>query len=441
MHIGDTPDEAAFRAEAREWLEANAVPKGNPDDFSVGAFGDLDEATYVACVRRWQRTLFDGGYAALTWPTSAGGGGRPGIHQAVFNQEQSRFGVTTGPFVIAIGMVGPTLLRHGTSEQQARFLPPMLRGEELWCQLFSEPGAGSDLASLSTRAVRDGDELVVTGQKVWTSAVSRAQWGILLVRTDPTLPKREGITYLLLDMSSPGIDARPLRQMTGDAHFAEVFLDEVRVPVANVVGEIDAGWTPARTTLTAERGAIAAGSTGVDASALIDLARACGRTSDPVVRQRLARLHGSQEVLRFLRYRTLTALSQGRRPGPEASIMKLAYADHLSSLTDAALAIQGPLATLEGDVLPASGMWSKRFLHSPSLHIAGGTDQIQRNIVGEQVLGLPAEPSVDRGVPFSGARLDGAESVAGGRRRERQRAAGSETTLDAPARARGGVSK
>jgi alkylation response protein AidB-like acyl-CoA dehydrogenase len=400
VHIGDTSDEAAFRAEARAWLDANAVPKGHPDDFSVGAFGDLDEATYVECVRRWQRTLFEGGFAALTWPTSAGGGGRPGIHQAIFNQEQSRFGVTTGPFVIAIGMVGPTLLRHGTPEQQARFLPPMLRGDELWCQLFSEPGAGSDLASLSTRAVRDGDELVVTGQKVWTSAVSRAQWGILLVRTDPHVPKRDGITYLLLDMSTPGIDARPLRQMTGDAHFAEVFLDEVRVPVANVVGEIDGGWTPARTTLTAERGAIAAGSTGVDAGALIDLARACGRNADPVVRQRLARLHGSQEVLRFLRYRTLTALSQGRRPGPEASIMKLAYADHLTALTDAALAVQGPLATLDGDVLPARGMWSKRFLHSPSLHIAGGTDQIQRNIVGEQVLGLPAEPSADRGVPF-----------------------------------------
>ena len=410
MHIGDTESEAAFRAEARAWLEQHAVPKGHPDDFSVGAFGDLDEDTYVARVRQWQKTLHDGGYAALTWPVAAGGGGHPPIHQAIFNQEQSRFGVTTGPFVIAIGMVGPTLLRHGTPEQQARFLPPMLAGEELWCQLFSEPGAGSDLASLATRAVRDGDEFVVTGQKVWTSAVARAQWGILLARTDPDVPKRAGITYLVVDMSTPGIDARPLRQMTGDAHFAEVFLDEVRVPVANVVGEIGGGWTPAKTTLTAERGAIAGGSTGVDAAALIELARTEGRATDPLVRQALARLHVSQELLRFLRYRTLTALSQGRRPGPEASIMKLAYAHHLSALTSTALDVQGPLATLDGDVLPARGMWSKRFLHSPSLHLAGGSDEIQRNIVGERVLGLPPEPSVDRDVPFSARRPQGLEA-------------------------------
>ncbi len=400
MHIGDSEPEAAFRAEARAWLEANAVAKGSPDDFSVGSFGDLDEDAYVERARAWQRTLHAAGWAALSWPVAAGGQGKPPIFQSIFNQEQAAFGVTSGPFVIALGMVGPTLLRHGSPAQQARFLAPMLRGDELWCQLFSEPGAGSDLASLSTRAVRDGDEFVVTGQKVWTSAVSRAAWGILLARTDPDVPKREGITYFLVDMASPGIEPRPLRQMTGDAHFAEVFLDEVRIPVTNIVGEIGGGWAPAKTTLTAERGAIAGGSTGVDAAALIDLARQLRRTDDPLVRDLLARAQVGQEVLRFLRYRTLTALSRGTRPGPEASVMKLAYAQHLSALTAAALTIQGPLATLAGDVLPARGMWSKRFLHSPSLHIAGGSDEIQRNIVGEQVLGLPSEPSADRGVPF-----------------------------------------
>ncbi|MDZ7676417.1 MAG: acyl-CoA dehydrogenase family protein [Acidimicrobiales bacterium] len=400
MHIGDTPDEAAFRAEARAWLEANAVPKGHPDDFSVGSFGDLDEADYVERARTWQRTLHDGGWAALTWPTAAGGQGKPAICQSIFNQEQADFGVTSGPFVIAIGMVGPTLLRHGTLEQQQRFLPPMLRGDELWCQLFSEPGAGSDLASLATRAEPDGDEFVVTGQKVWTSAVSRARWGILLARTDPAVPKRDGITYFLLDMRSPGIEPRPLRQMTGDAHFAEVFLDEVRIPATHVVGEVGGGWTPAKTTLTAERGAIAGGSTGVDAASLIRLAQDRGRNDDALVRHELTSAHIRQELLRFLRYRMLTAISQGKRPGPEASVMKLAYAEHLSALTGTALAIQGPLATLAGDVLPAKGMWSKRFLHSPSVHIAGGTDEVQRNIVGEQVLGMPVEPSADRGVPF-----------------------------------------
>ncbi len=400
MHIGDTADEAAFRAEARSWLEENAVPKGHPDDFSVGSFGDLEEGDYVERARAWQRTLHDAGWAALTWPTAAGGQGRPPICQSIFNQEQGAFGVTSGPVVIAIGMVGPTLLRHGTPEQQQRFLEPMLRGDELWCQLFSEPGAGSDLASLSTKAERDGDEWVLTGQKVWTSAVSRAKWGIVLARTDVSVPKREGITYFLLDMESAGIEPRPLRQITGDAHFAEVFLDEVRIPHEHIVGEVHEGWGPAKTTLTAERGAIAGGSTGVDADALIRLAQEFGRSGEPVMRRDLVDAHIRQEILRFLRYRTLTAVSRGERPGAEASIMKIAYAQHLSALTDTALAIQGPLATLDGDALPARGMWSKRFLHSPSVHIAGGSDEIQRNIVGEQVLGLPQEPSVDRGVPF-----------------------------------------
>lgn len=400
MHIGDTAEEAAFRAEARAWLEANAVPKGHPDDFSVGSFGDLDEQDYVQRARAWQRTLHDAGWAALSWPKAAGGQGKPAICQSIFNQEQAAFGVTSGPFVISIGMVGPTVLRHGDAAQQQRFLPPILRGEELWCQLFSEPGAGSDLASLATKAERDGDEWVITGQKVWTSAISMAQWGIVLARTDPDAPKRSGITYFLLDMTTPGIEPRPLRQMTGDAHFAEVFLDEVRIPHTNILGEVDDGWRAAKTTLTAERGAIAGGSTGVDAPALIRLAQAYGRSDEPVLRRELVDAHIRQEILRFLRYRTLTAVSQGTRPGSEASIMKLAYAQHLSALTATALAVQGPTATLDGEHLPAQGMWSKRFLHSPSIHIAGGSDEIQRNIVGEQVLGLPHEPSIDRDVPF-----------------------------------------
>jgi alkylation response protein AidB-like acyl-CoA dehydrogenase len=392
VDIGDTDDEAAFRSEARTWLERHAVPKGHPDDFSAGAFGQLDEETYVRRARDWQRTLHDGGYAAITWPIRFGGRGDPPIFQAIFNQEQSAFGVTSGPFVIAVGMVGPTLLRHGSPAQRERYLRPMLAGEELWCQLFSEPEAGSDLASLRTVAVRDGDELVVTGQKVWTSSVTRAQLGILLARTDAAAPKRSGITYLIVDMASPGITSRPLRQMTGDAHFAEVFLDEVRVPLTNVVGELHRGWEVARTTLTAERGAMAAGSTGIDATALIALARRAGRTEDPGMRDRLIRCHIGQEVLRYLRYRTLTALSRGTEPGREASIMKLAYAQHLSSLTATALTVQGPVATLDGDALGSAGPWSKRFLFSPSTHIAGGSDQIQRNIIGERILGLPIEP-------------------------------------------------
>lgn len=406
MHIGDSPAEAEFRQQAREWLTAHAIPKGHPDDFSAGAFGGIDEDAFVDAARKWQRTRFEHGWAAITWPASVGGQGRPPICEAIFNQEQANFGVSNGPFMIALGMVGPTLLRHASPEQQQRFLQPMLRGDDLWCQLFSEPGAGSDLASLRTTAIRDGNEFVVTGQKVWTSSIARAQWGILLVRTDVDAPKREGITYLLLDMSTPGIEARPLRQMTGEDHFAEVFLDEVRVPATNVVGEVNRGWDVAKTTLTAERGAIAGGSAGVNAQALIAFVRdrrgggAGGGTSDPVMRQMLAQAHVSQELLRFLGYRTLTALSQGRRPGTEASIMKLAYARHLTALCEVALTANGPAGTLEPGPDDRAAMWAKRFLHSPALHIAGGSDEVQRNIVGEQVLGLPREPSADSGTSF-----------------------------------------
>ena len=232
VDFDDTPEEAAFRAEARAWLEANAIPKGHPDDFSAGHLVDglLRGRAHQAVTREWQGRLYDGGWAGITWPKAVGGrGGRP-IESVIFNQEQARFGVAVGVFTVAIGMVGPTLLRHGTPEQQQRYLPAMLKGDELWCQLFSETEAGSDLANLSTRAELDGEEWVVNGQKVWTSSAPRAEWGILLARTDPDAPKHRASRYFLVDMATPGIDIRPLRQMTGDAHFSEVFLDEVRIP-------------------------------------------------------------------------------------------------------------------------------------------------------------------------------------------------------------------
>jgi len=401
VDFDDTPEEAAFRAEARAWLEANAIPKGHPDDFSAGIWTSAyGEEEYVARCRAWQRTLYEGGWAGITWPKEAGGrGGRP-IEQAIFNQEQARFGVSSAAFAIAIGMVGPTILVHGTPEQQARFLPAMLRGDELWCQLFSEPEAGSDLANLATRAVRDEDAWVVTGQKVWTSNATRAEWGILLARTDPDAPKHRGITCFLLDMSTPGIEIRPLRQMTGDAHFSEVFLDAVRIPDAHVLGAPGEGWRVAQTTLVSERGAIAGGSGGADPAGLIDLARQRGQDRDPLVRQALVEAHLRCELLRFLRLRSLTALSKGTRPGPESSVVKLAYARYMQHLTSTALHVQGATGMLAGEHLPAGGVWTTKFLHAPSLRIAGGSDQIQANIVGERVLGLPPEPRADRAVPY-----------------------------------------
>ncbi len=401
MDFEDTPEEAAFRAEARAWLEANAIPKGHPEDFSAGvstnAYGE-DE--YVKRCREWQGRLAEGGFAGITWPQAFGGrGGRP-IESAIFNQEQASFGVSNGVFAIAIGMVGPTILAHGSDEQRLRYLPTMLRGDEVWCQLFSEPEAGSDLANLATRAVRDGDHWVVTGQKVWTSVAQRAEWGILLARTDPDAPKHKGITYLLVDMATPGIEIRPLRQMTGHCHFSEVFLDEVRVPVANVVGEVGEGWKVTQTTLASERTAIAGGSGGADPPGLIALARQFGKDTDPLTRQAVVDAHVQSELLRFLRYRSQTALSQGTRPGAETSVMKLAYARFMQQMTTAAIHVQGAAGMLAGSELPIGGVWTTKFLNAPSLRIAGGSDQVQANIIGERVLGLPSEARVDKDVPF-----------------------------------------
>jgi alkylation response protein AidB-like acyl-CoA dehydrogenase len=400
MDFDDTPEEAAFRAEARAWLDEHAIPKGHPDDFSLGLWtGAYDEDTYIERCRRWQQTLYDGGWAGITWPKEYGGRGGKTIHQVIFNQEQADYGVSSAAFMVSIGMAGPTVLAHGTDEQRDRILPPMLRGDEMWCQLFSEPGAGSDLAGLATRAERDGDEWVVTGQKVWTSSPDRARWGMLLARTDGDVPKHRGISYFLVEMSTPGIDVRPLRQMTGEAHFSEVFLDDVRVPAANLLGEPGDGWRIAQTTLNSERSSIAGG-VGATPAGLVALLRAVGATADPLTRQRVVDTHIRYELLRFLRYRSQTALSQGRRPGAEASVMKLAYARFMKALSEAAIDGQGAYGLLAGDDVADDGMWLRRFLHSPSLRIAGGSDQVQANIVGERALGLPAEPRTDKDVPF-----------------------------------------
>jgi alkylation response protein AidB-like acyl-CoA dehydrogenase len=400
VDIDDTPEEAAFRAEARAWLDGHAIPQGHPDDFSAGLWTDAyDEDTYIVRCRDWQRTLFAGGWAGITWPKAHGGRGGKPIEQVIFNQEQARYGVSNGAFMISIGMAGPTILAHGTDEQRDRFLAPMLRGDELWCQLFSEPGAGSDLANLATRAARDGDEWVVNGQKVWTSSPDRARWGMLLARTDADVPKHRGISYFLLDMATAGIDVRPLRQMTGESHFSEVFLDDVRIPAANLLGGEGEGWRVAQTTLNSERSSIAGG-VGATPAALVDLARRLGATTDPLGRQRLVDTYIRFELLRFLRYRNQTALSQGRRPGAEASVMKLAYARYMKALTEAAVDLQGAHGLLASTDGPGGTMWLRRFLHSPSLRIAGGSDQVQANIVGERALGLPAEPRDDKDVPY-----------------------------------------
>jgi alkylation response protein AidB-like acyl-CoA dehydrogenase len=392
MHIGDSPEEALFRATAHSWLCRHASPRQASDTMTYDDLG-----AHVEECRRWQRALHDNGWAGIAWPKSFGGRGGSPIESAIFNDEQMHFAVATGAFAVAIGMVGPTLMAHGTAEQQRELLPSILRGEHVWCQLFSEPGAGSDLASLSTRAVRDGDEWVVTGQKVWTSLGQFADHAILLARTDPDVPKHRGLSYFLLDMRTAGIEVRPLRQITGTAHFNEVFLTDVRIPDSRVVGEVGNGWKVANTTLTSERAFIGGGSSSWSVEGLIALAQANGTVHDPPTRQALMRSYSRAATLTYLGYRLRTAMSQKRMPGAEMFIMKLAYARHWAATVDTAMSVAGADGMLtDGD----AGAWGKYLLSQFAIRLGGGTDEVQANIIGEQALGLPREPSVDRDVAW-----------------------------------------
>ncbi|NCG37141.1 MAG: acyl-CoA dehydrogenase [Actinobacteria bacterium] len=402
MDVGDSLEETAFRATARAWLLAHATAQGTSVDTGV-------LADHVRKALAWQRTLYEHGWAGISWPEAFGGRGEPVIHSAIFNEEMASVDETLGPLTVALGMVAPTLMRHGTPEQQMH-LASMLRGEQLWCQLFSEPGAGSDLAALATRAERDGDEWVINGQKVWTSLGQFADYGILLARTDVNAPKHEGITYFIVDMTAPGIDIRPLVQMTGHAHFNEAFLTDVRIPKANVVGEVGEGWKIARTTLTSERASIAGGGAGWSVEELIDTARIQGVADDPTIRQELAQAHIRSVTLKTLGYRVRTAMSAGSMPGPEALVMKLAYARHWTASTQTAMSILGADGLLVDETGSAESdrgkqqslraMWSHVFLNQYAIRLGGGTDEVQQNIIGELALGLPREPSTDRGVPW-----------------------------------------
>ena len=402
MDFDDTADEAAFRAEVRTFLGQHASPRTG-DTSARLLRHDPDPAGAAEHVRRcraWQHTLHANGWAGITWPRAYGGRGGTGVEQAIFDAEQALFDVSTGAFAVGIGMVGPTLIAHGSEEQKNRYLQPLLRGDEVWCQLFSEPGAGSDLAGLSTRAVLDGDEWVVDGQKVWTSGAQHSAMAILLARTDTSVPKHAGITYFVVDMATPGIEVRPLRQINGAAHFNEVFLSGVRIPAANVIGEVGDGWRVARTTLSNERGLIGGGAAGVGFPDVVELARRAGRSGEPVARQRLAALFVRTEILRYLGLRSRTAASQGRPPGPESSVLKLAYSRHAALTGDLVTDLQGPGGALFGESALDGGFWQQQFLGQWAVRIGGGTDQIQGNVIGERVLGLPAESRADRGVAF-----------------------------------------
>ncbi|HOT80516.1 MAG TPA: acyl-CoA dehydrogenase family protein [Microthrixaceae bacterium] len=402
MDFDDSPEEAAFRQECRTWLAANAKLR-TPGIAEVWRTlrprdeGEDDASLLVG--KRWQALKADAGFAGIQWPVEYGGRGLSGHLAGVFKQEEARYDVPANSFQVGVDMVGPTLIAHGTPAQCQRHLDPIKRGDEVWCQLFSEPDAGSDLAGLSTRAVRDGDEFVVNGQKVWTSGAQSSDWGILLVRTDPDQPKHRGITYLLVDMRTPGIEVRPLTQIDGAVHFNEVFLSDVRVPVENVVGEIDGGWGVTMTTLVNERSAIGGGGM-VQFAEILMLAQELGRTDEPVLRQELAKIYTYFQITRFLGYRVQTSISNGRQPGPESSVMKLHISRQYGEGGDLYMSLLGAAGMLWLDDAPFDGFFQGLFLAQWAPRIGGGTDQIQRNIAGERVLGLPAEPRVDKAVPF-----------------------------------------
>jgi alkylation response protein AidB-like acyl-CoA dehydrogenase len=382
MDFAASPADERFRAEVRTWLAGNrpARPERVPHD-------DASLAEEFAVLRDWQRRLYDAGYVGLLWPREYGGRGAPPTHQAIVNEELARARAPQLLNRVGINNAGPTLIVHGTEAQKRRLLPTILTGEEIWCQLFSEPNAGSDLAAVRTRAERDGDAFVVTGQKVWTSYAQFSKWAILLARTDAGVAKHRGLTYFVLDMEQPGITVRPLRQITGSTEFSEVFLDAVRVSVDAVVGAVDQGWEIAMTTLAHERGTGFAFKEQVLQRIALDdvvrLARERGLAGDSRRRQEIAQRWIEVEVMRLMNCRTLTRLQRGLEPGPESSLVKLFWAGLTQRIHELAMAIEGPSAQLD------EGRWPLAYLWSRVGAIAGGTSEVQANIIAQRLLGLP----------------------------------------------------
>ncbi|MGY1640130.1 acyl-CoA dehydrogenase family protein [Geodermatophilus sp. SYSU D00703] len=404
MDFDDTPDEAAFRAGVRAILEERAA-----ELLHVGAGQAVDARTHEAALRRTQRVLAEAGLVGITWPREYGGRGGTLVQQAIVQQELARAGVPALINHIGLGMCGPTVIAHGSEDQKRRYLARLLRADDVWCQLFSEPASGSDLAALRTTAVRDGDDWVVNGQKVWTTLAHVADLGILLARTDPDRPKHAGLTMFVVDVHAPGVTVRPLRQMVGSAGFNEVFFDDVRIPDGERLGEPGEGWRVALTTLMNER--VAIGGAGSDLGVPVERLVVHARERLPhldaerqvLARQAVGRAVVASLATRYTGYRRFTVLSQGGVPGPEAGAGKLAGTAAAKLVADAGVRLLGDdavyAATADGD-----DTWQRSQGYLPSLAIAGGTDQVLRNVLGERVLGLPPEPRTDKDAPFAGGR-------------------------------------
>ena len=411
------PDLDEFRADVRAWFTAHARPRAahdtdapavwgeGSDDVSV--FHDLsedDERARLAECQRWQRLKFDAGYGMLNWPVELGGRGLPSSFLRAFHAEEAAFEVPTAGELppTSMGLIAPTIAAYGTTEQQQRFIPPLLRQDEYGCQLFSEPSAGSDLASLTTRARRDGDEWVLDGQKVWTSGARFAQWGLAITRTDSTVPKHRGLTAFLVPLDAPGVEVRPIRQMSGGANFNEVFLTAVRLPDSLRLGPVGEGWRVALTCLGFERdhsGGGGGGAVGGDFRQALAAAAHFDLLDDPTTRQALAELYVQHRVAQLNNRRAASRLKAGQTPGPEGSLGKLTWTANMTRVSEVISRILGPRLVADTGEW-GTYAWGKHVLGAPGYRIAGGSDEIQRNIIGERVLGLPGEPRVDKDIPF-----------------------------------------
>jgi acyl-CoA dehydrogenase len=397
MDFKDTPEQAKFRKTCREWLENNAKLKTGVEK---NEFANID---FLQVAKDWQKKKYDAGWAMLHWPKEFGGIGASAIERIIWTEEESKFNVPKGIFEIGLGMAGPVMMEYATDEQKARYLPAMAEGKEIWCQLFSEPSAGSDVAGLRSKAVKDGDNWIINGQKVWTSGAHFSDYGILVVRHDPNLEKHKGMTFFFLDMKSPGIEVKPIKQITGGSSFNEVYFTDVVIPDSQRLGEVGDGWKVAITTLMNERLAVG-DANGADVDDAFRWAKKQDDSGEPLinnksVRSSIADWYCEANGLKNTKLRTMSALSRGETPGPEASITKIVSANKLQNIGAFgmdSLDMAGMLKTDDLEIQSFQNAW----LGAPGLRIAGGTDEILKNIIAERVLGLPQDARADKGMPY-----------------------------------------
>ena len=399
MNFNDTAEEAAYRAQVRDWLAANA-PKAKG-----GKFASDEDPEGMAEAKAWQRKKAEAGYACITWPKEWGGGGGKSWQSMIFGQEESKVETPGNPFAIGLGMCVPTVMSAGNEADKQRFVGPAARGDEIWCQLFSEPAGGSDVAAARTRAVRTGDEWVINGQKVWTSGAHYSNFGLLLARTDIDVPKHKGMTMFWIDMSDPAVECRPIHQMSGASNFNEVYFTDLKIKDSQRVGEIGDGWRVSLVTLMNERLSIGGGGGG-DHRPIMQLAQDIQTLAGPAakdagLREKIADWFVQAQGLKYTRYRTLTALSRGQTPGPENSIGKVVGASLMQDMANTAVDLEDQFGIINDPAMaPLNAAFQQALMGAPGLRIAGGTDEILRNIIAERVLGLPQDVRLDKGVAF-----------------------------------------